>query len=52
MARVINCECGHVVEGDSDDELITNAEEHMQELHPEMLGKVTREDLQAMIEEA
>jgi len=52
VPKVINCECGYVVRGESDDELITNAEQHMQQDHPEMLGKVTREDLLQMAEEA
>jgi predicted small metal-binding protein len=52
VAKVINCECGYIVEGRDDDELITNAELHMQQDHPEMAGKVTREDLLEMAEEA
>ena len=52
MAKVINCECGYVVRGETDDELITNAETHINQDHPDMVGKVTREDLLAMAEEA
>ena len=52
MARVINCECGQVVRGGNDDELVANAEAHMREAHPEMVGKVSRDDLLAMAEEA
>jgi predicted small metal-binding protein len=52
MAKVINCECGYVVRGDTDDELLARAEAHMREAHPEMAGKVSREDLLAMAEES
>jgi predicted small metal-binding protein len=52
MAKLINCECGRVVRGDSDEELLANAEEHVNRDHPELVGKITREDLLAMAEEA
>src|SRR5713101_2914047 len=52
MARLINCECGYVVRGEDDDELVANAQEHMMSDHPEMVGTVTRDDLLAMAEEA
>ena len=51
MAKVINCECGYTVTGDSDDELIQNAEAHMRDQHPEMVGQVSREQLLSMAEE-
>jgi hypothetical protein len=52
MSKVINCECGQVVRGETDDELIRNAEEHVNRDHPDLIGKITREDLFAMAEEA
>ncbi len=52
MAKVINCDCGYVVRGENDDELWRNAEQHMRDVHPEMLGKVSREDLLATAQEA
>lgn len=52
MSKVINCECGRVVRGETDDELIRNAEEHVNRDHPDLVGKITREDLLAMAEEA
>jgi predicted small metal-binding protein len=33
MAKVINCECGFVVRGDSDDELVGNAQTHAKDAH-------------------
>jgi predicted small metal-binding protein len=52
MAKLINCECGQVVRGEADEELLRNAEEHVRRDHPELVGKITREDLLAMAEEA
>jgi len=52
MTKLINCECGRVVRGESDEELLANAEEHVNRDHPELVGKVSREDLLAMAEEA
>jgi predicted small metal-binding protein len=52
MAKLINCECGHVVRGETDDELIATAEAHINRDHPDLVGKVSREDLLGMAEEA
>ncbi len=52
MGKVINCECGEVVRADSDDELVRKVELHVSASHPEMVGKMTRDDILAMAEEA
>ena len=52
MAKLINCECGRVVRGETDDELLANAQEHVNRDHPELVGKISRDDLLAMAEEA
>jgi predicted small metal-binding protein len=52
MEKVINCECGQAVRGESDDELVANVEEHVRTAHPELLGKMSREDILAMAEAA
>ncbi len=51
MAKVINCECGYVVRGETDDELLAGARKHISDAHPEMVGKVGDEDLLGMAEE-
>lgn len=33
MAKVINCDCGFVVRGESDDELVVNAQAHAKDVH-------------------
>ena len=51
MSLVIKCECGYAVRGDSEEELLSNAERHVGDTHPDLVGKVSREDLLAMAEE-
>jgi predicted small metal-binding protein len=51
VARQITCECGYVVTGDSDDELWANAQKHIESDHPDLVGKVRREDLLAQARE-
>jgi predicted small metal-binding protein len=51
MGKLINCECGQVVRGKTDDELVANASEHVNRDHPELVGKLTRDDILAMAEE-
>ena len=51
MAKLINCPCGETVRGETDDELVQNAEAHIQEKHPEMVG-TSREQLLGMAQEA
>jgi len=51
MAKQINCECGYIARGDSEDEVIAQIREHMRSDHPELLDQVTDEDLRGWIEE-
>ena len=51
MARVINCECGQTIRGDSDDELVSKARAHVDANHPELVGKLSRDDFLGMAEE-
>jgi predicted small metal-binding protein len=52
VAKEINCPCGETVRGESDDELVANAEAHMQDKHPEMVGTMSREQILGMAKEA
>ena len=52
MPKVINCECGEVVRAASDDELVQQVEQHVDQAHPELVGKMSRDDILAMAEEA
>jgi predicted small metal-binding protein len=51
MAARITCVCGYVVQGENDDELWDNAQRHLSAAHPELVGKVTREDILAQAEQ-
>jgi hypothetical protein len=51
MAKVIRCQCGYLGRGETVDEAAAVIEAHMRTDHPELVGKVTREDLMAMAEE-
>lgn len=33
MAKIINCDCGYVVRGETEDELIANAQTHARDVH-------------------
>jgi predicted small metal-binding protein len=52
MSYVINCECGYVVRGETEDELLDNAEAHIRDAHPDLIGKVTRDELLAQAKES
>jgi predicted small metal-binding protein len=49
MRKVINCPCGFVVEGESDDQLVARAQEHAKQVHQMDL---TREQALAMAKPA
>lgn len=51
MTKLINCECGQVLRGATDDELVAGVTEHVAEDHPELVGKISRADILAMAEE-
>ena len=51
MARIINCECGQVIRGDNDDELVAKAQDHVNQNHPDLVGKLSERDLLGMAEE-
>ena len=51
MSKVINCECGETVRAESDDELVQKVGRHVDEAHPELVGKMSRDDILAMSED-
>jgi len=52
MAKVIRCQCGFLGQGETVEDAAAVIEVHMRTDQPELVGKVTREDLIAMAEEA
>lgn len=50
-AKRITCVCGQVLEGGDDDELWAKARAHLAAVHPDLAGRISREDLLARAEE-
>ena len=51
MGKIINCECGYVIRGQDDDELVSNAFDHIERDHPDLKGKRSREEILAAAED-
>jgi hypothetical protein len=51
MAKIIHCDCGIVVRGETEDELVANALAHLERDHPDLAGHPSREELLAVAEE-
>jgi predicted small metal-binding protein len=51
MALLINCECGYVARADSEAAVVDMIRVHMRADHPELVERVTDEDLRDWIEE-
>ena len=49
--KVVNCECGELVQASTDEEVVKLVEHHVDEKHPELVGKLSRDDILAMAEE-
>ena len=47
----ITCVCGKVLEGEDDDQLWAVAQAHIAADHPDLVGKVSREDILLRAEE-
>jgi predicted small metal-binding protein len=51
MAYVINCDCGYQARGETEDELVADAEQHIRDQHPEMADQMGREQILALAQE-
>lgn len=49
--KVVHCPCGTDVEAESDDELVTNVQQHIADEHPEQIGNYSSEQIVAMAHE-
>ena len=45
MALQVTCACGFVFRADDEDDLWGKAQQHLAEVHPDMVGKVTQADI-------
>jgi hypothetical protein len=53
VAKEFECERdGVVIRGADDEEMVANVERHIAEAHPDLAGKVSREDIVAAATEA
>lgn len=50
MSLVVHCECGTDLSAESEDELVSAVEAHVQEKHPDMVG-IGREQILEMAHE-
>ena len=48
MAKIMQCDCGHVVRGETDDELVANVQKHAREVHD---MEITREQVLTMAQQ-
>jgi predicted small metal-binding protein len=51
MSKQITCECGYVIRGSSEGEVVEGARDHMRADHPDLVDKVSDADLVGWIEE-
>jgi predicted small metal-binding protein len=51
MAKVINCACGVTIRGETEDEVLDNAEEHVRQAHADMADQYPRDTLAGMVED-
>jgi predicted small metal-binding protein len=49
--KVVHCPCGTNVEGESDEQLVTNVQEHINAEHPDLVGKYSTEQILSMAHE-
>ena len=49
--KVVHCPCGVNVEGETDDDLVSNVEAHMVADHPDLVGKYSHEQILEMAHE-
>ena len=52
MAKAISCQCGVTIKGETDDEVVAAAEKHIQAEHPNLVGKLSRDQLLGAVEES
>jgi predicted small metal-binding protein len=50
MASQITCECGHVIRGANDDEVVALTREHLRRDHPDLADVVTADMILGWVE--
>jgi predicted small metal-binding protein len=49
--KMVKCACGHIVRRETDDEVVAAIEEHMRQDHPDLVAKISRDEILGWIEE-
>jgi predicted small metal-binding protein len=50
MKRQVKCECGYIARAASDDEVLAKIRDHMRSDHPDLLTKVSDDDIRGWVE--
>jgi predicted small metal-binding protein len=48
---VIRCQCGHSVHADDEAALLDAAHEHIAAVHPDLVGRLSDDDLRGMMQQ-
>ena len=51
MAKMISCPCGETMRGETEEEVLDRAEQHVQEVHADMADQFPRETLAGMVQD-
>ena len=51
MAKMINCPCGETMRGETEDQVLDRAEQHVQEVHADMADQFPCETLAGMVQD-
>jgi predicted small metal-binding protein len=51
MAKQISCECGRTFRGETAEEVVKQAEEHIRDSHPKLVETVSHEQLVDWVED-
>ncbi len=49
--KVMHCACGKDIQGETDDQLVENVQQHVASDHPDMVGQQSREEILATAHE-
>ena len=50
MARLVKCECGYVARAETDDDVVDEIRAHMRTDHPELLERISDDEIRGWIE--
>jgi hypothetical protein len=49
--KAVDCPCGKTIEGEDDDQIVANVQAHIDEDHPDLVGKYSRENILEMAQD-